>query len=236
MEVDYLPVLMCAAKEEIPAILRTLSIAFCCLSLADFTPAAVISRDWLALGDGLLTYDTTNRREWLDITVTEDSYSGNAVLQLVDELKPGGLFEAFSVASGDDVLMFATSAGIDTTTKNFARNSDAAIRLIGLLRNSEPADLGSSAGVFGRIAIFLDRVPPQFPSRYGASVTSYETTILPGELPGPASAGASVFPVDRAPAGTFLYRTVIPEPNCGQMLSLATAFSLLGRPCQRFGA
>ena len=32
--------------------------------------AAVLERDWLTPGDGLLTYDTVTGREWLDLPVT----------------------------------------------------------------------------------------------------------------------------------------------------------------------
>ena len=32
--------------------------------------AAVFERDWLAPGDGLLTYDDVNKREWLDLSVS----------------------------------------------------------------------------------------------------------------------------------------------------------------------
>jgi len=32
--------------------------------------AAVSDRDWMAPGDGLLTYDDVNQREWLDLSET----------------------------------------------------------------------------------------------------------------------------------------------------------------------
>ena len=32
--------------------------------------AAVIERDWQTPGDGLLTFDTVNQREWLDLSET----------------------------------------------------------------------------------------------------------------------------------------------------------------------
>jgi hypothetical protein len=32
---------------------------------------AVFERDWQTPGDGLLTYDDVNRREWLDVTQTQ---------------------------------------------------------------------------------------------------------------------------------------------------------------------
>ena len=49
--------------------MRTLLIAIL-LSLAPLTASATISeRDLLEPGDGLLTYDDVNQREWLDLTV-----------------------------------------------------------------------------------------------------------------------------------------------------------------------
>jgi hypothetical protein len=90
--------------------------------------AAVISHDWKTPGDGLLTYDTVNNREWLDLsqTLLSDQFpgSGSTPLEIresryqyvVSQTAPGGLFEGFTVAQSADAIALAQSAGIDTST------------------------------------------------------------------------------------------------------------------------
>jgi hypothetical protein len=85
--------------------------------------AAVISRDWKTPGDGLLTYDDVNQREWLDLSQTlltsqfpgatqEDRYQ-----YVASQTAPGGLFAGFSVAKSVDVIALAQSAGINSQLK-----------------------------------------------------------------------------------------------------------------------
>jgi hypothetical protein len=40
------------------------------LLLSQSSTAAVVAHDWKTPGDDLLTYDTVNKREWLDLPVT----------------------------------------------------------------------------------------------------------------------------------------------------------------------
>ncbi|QDU55290.1 hypothetical protein [Aeoliella mucimassa] len=83
--------------------------------------AAVIQHDWLVPGDGLLTYDDVNQREWLDLTETQlFKFPGGTLEEqyqaVVDHTLPGGMFAGFTVATAEDVRALAESAGIDTTT------------------------------------------------------------------------------------------------------------------------
>jgi len=50
-------------------LLRLVACLFLCASLNSF--GAFIERDFLVTGDGLLTYDTINQREWLDLSLTK---------------------------------------------------------------------------------------------------------------------------------------------------------------------
>lgn len=80
-------------------------------------PAAIISRDWKTPGDGLLTYDTVNKREWLEFSLTRLSEYSGATLesrfqQVVLKTAPGGEFEGFEVASLDGIRSFLLSAGL----------------------------------------------------------------------------------------------------------------------------
>jgi hypothetical protein len=77
--------------------------------------AAIITRDFLAPGDNLLTYDTENRREWLDIFATY----GVSVDALEVLLSHDALLHRFRLASLQDVESLALSAGFDRIATSF---------------------------------------------------------------------------------------------------------------------
>ena len=94
----------------------SLMLLFPCIHSAS---AAVFERDWQSPGDGLLTYDDVNRREWLDLSVSRlDQFPEPRLENAVAEIAPDGLFEGFKWAKRHHVISFAESAGIDTTTFN----------------------------------------------------------------------------------------------------------------------
>ncbi|MBN1853038.1 MAG: hypothetical protein JW829_09955 [Pirellulales bacterium] len=108
--------------------------------------AGVFERDFVpGSGDGLLTYDDVNQREWLDLTVFAGAWSsddafwdawGNPDFDFLEEfpqLAPGGIYEDFTLATRNDVIALAQSAGIDTSTAVFEVNDTATNRLIDLL-------------------------------------------------------------------------------------------------------
>jgi hypothetical protein len=53
--------------------LRIIWLALVVLLWARVSGAAVIQHDWKTPGDGLLTYDDVNQREWLDLSQTLQS-------------------------------------------------------------------------------------------------------------------------------------------------------------------
>ena len=190
--------------------------ALCALFVVVFTlpsDAAVMSRDWLEPGDGLLTYDDVNQREWLDLSETIlTDFPGSDVderyMSVIDQLALGGVFEGFKVASRSDVIQFAQSAGIDTSTQNFAANESVARDLIGLLgvtAGSTPlrhASIGyidehspRPGSTLGRVAAFVE-AKETVPMSAGV-VFSNSSDLLRG--------GSS--------NGVMLYRTSIPEPS-----------------------
>lgn len=218
--------------------LRTLSIALCCLSLADFAPAAVISRDWLAPGDGLLTLDQRTGREWLDLSVTqlapvldENNQLRPAYLAVLEELRPGGSLEEFSVALASEVVELAESAGIDATSESFSVNSEPARELVSLLTNVALVDLGPNASVAAYTGIMADEHRTQLSTRIGATVFSREVSRLPLGRPATGEAGVATVNLD-APAldlGVFLYRQIIPEPNAARLLLFAMGMHAMHR-------
>lgn len=64
--------------------------------------AAIISADWQTSGDGLITQDTTNGLEWLDLTVTANRIYNDVYA----ELAPGGEFDGWRYATTDELLGF----------------------------------------------------------------------------------------------------------------------------------
>ncbi len=106
--------------------------------------AAVTPRDWKTPGDGLLTYDDVNQREWLDLTETQlFKFPGNSLEEqyqaVIAKTAGGGVFEEFTPAASEQVFGLAESAGLDVTTLDFAVNEAAADNLIELLGNPIPA-------------------------------------------------------------------------------------------------
>jgi hypothetical protein len=188
-----------------------------CLALTlcapQFAIAAVFERDWLAPGDGLLTYDNVNRREWLDLSQTRLVQYPGATLEAryqaaILELMPGGQFSGFTVARTDDVVALAESAGIDTTTRDFIANQAATTQLINLL-SPAPSPPGSSA-IFS--VGYLDElvpIPGGHPPRRLAAIFEVLTS--------PSLNRAGLFveagdDYDRVTTtGVMLYRN-IPEP------------------------
>jgi hypothetical protein len=176
-------------------------------ALSASTPAfaAVVSRDWKTPGDGLLTYDDVNQREWLDLsqTVLDSQFPGNdreAKYQyVIGQTGAGGFFEGFTPANVADVMMLAASAGIDTSTLNYNVNALATLSLGELLTFTRlfPAGKESSG--------LLDEVNARFVRR--RADIGFDFNSLAGLR--------ITLEIDRLlspPPGVFLYRA-IPEPS-----------------------
>ncbi len=86
-----------------------LAIIFIALLAALPLQAGVVEHDFLTLGDGLLTYDDVNQREWLDLIYT----LGMELSAVQTQMESGGLLEGFEFATLADVEPFALSAEIN---------------------------------------------------------------------------------------------------------------------------
>jgi hypothetical protein len=201
---------------------RFLLVLFCLVLLAG-TPssAAVFERDWKTPGDGLLTYDDINQREWLDLTETQlFKFPGGTLeeqyLAVVAETAPGGMFNYFAPAASCDVIALAASAGIDTSTELASINKTPALNLIDLL-----GVLASTSG---------SAISPGVVTPSGSSLTSDVIFYSAGR-----SASSAGYDSDKsvlAYHGVWLYRQV-PEPQ-GILLFLSFSIILLSKryqPC-----
>jgi len=200
-----------------------LSLIAACL-LANVSQAAVFERDLVSgSGDGLLTYDDVNQREWLDLTesILENFDAVNvgfegAYQNVIAETMPGGVFAGFMSASGDDVIALAQSAGIDTSTRDFATNEIATRELVGLLGPTATPKL-NTALTTGLIA----------------EINSANNLRIPANISfGSSGAGLTLpsnYPGDGGPLGVYIYRNAIPEPTSLALASSLITYSLLWR-------
>jgi hypothetical protein len=167
--------------------------------------AAVFERDWKTPGDGLLTYDDVNQREWLDLKETLLGNWGRYPANIVSELGIGGFFHGFDTARPEDVMDLARSAGIDPTTLDFAVNNLATAALIDLLTDT----IESGQRSLGLVVEYV-RPTYSFPDQsvLNVFVSSAE------HLAGINSFSFSEMTSDRpfSIVGMFLYRG-IPEPS-----------------------
>jgi hypothetical protein len=188
--------------------------AFCVLPAR----ADVFERDWKTPGDGLLTYDDVNRREWLDLSQTllssqvpgEDPSPWltreNRYQYVIGQTLLGGHFEGFKVAKSSDEIALAQSAGIDTATLSAATNGTAALSLGQLLGFT-------FEGTGSMIAIGLIDEPPS--NVTGVAIRPAAFIVSASNLAGLAI-GESHFQYP-TPPGVMLYR-VVPEPLSGNLL------------------
>ncbi len=106
--------------------------------------ADVFETDWKRVGDGLLTTDDVSQLEWLDLSATQ----GASLMDVENRLAPEGEYAGFSIASIDDVISLAMSAGIDTSGISEA-NVPPASNLISLLGETGNGSFGfqTAAGI-----------------------------------------------------------------------------------------
>lgn len=121
------------------------------LGISPEARAGIIARDLEALGDGLLTYDTVNHREWLDLPET----IGMTLAEVMLQTGPNGRLEGFRFATLADVSDLAASAKVGWTTAwrlpfNLEPHAPEFVELLGWV-------IRSSGGVLSemRIAVGL---------------------------------------------------------------------------------
>jgi len=181
----------------------------------DTASAGVISRDWKTPGDGLLTYDDVNRREWLDLTESMLlQFPGSnffARLQNAQaEFQSGEMFDGFTPANGFDVASLAQSAGIDMSTLDFVTNQAPSHSLVTLLgvTHVDASTVTSWGALLGG--------PGGREATPTALVTIHDTS----------KAGVEFLQVDRSDYGLWMYRQ-IPEPSTSFLMVAMTVILLV---------
>jgi hypothetical protein len=173
--------------------------------------AGVFERDWKIPGDGMLTYDDVNKRVWLDLsqTLLSSQFPGadrEAKYQyVVQQTAEGGLFEGFTVGKAPDVIDLAQSAGIDTSTDNYATNRLPTLALQELLSITLGPGIGNN-NTFS-IGLLDETAGMPAPFRLGAIFHIIFTNQAGLALRDPAR-----FLETNSGTAVMLYR-VIPEPS-----------------------
>ncbi len=86
------------------------SIFLVMLLVCNAAGASLVEVDLYSSGDSLLTKDTDTGLYWLDLTETTNiSYN-----DMVEELRPGGLFDGYRYANTADIEQLQLSAGLST--------------------------------------------------------------------------------------------------------------------------
>jgi hypothetical protein len=189
------------------------------LSAVNSSQAAVFERDWKTPGDGLLTYDDVNQREWLDLSASRlDQFSEPRIENAISQIATGGLFEGFTWAKRDDVRALAESAGVDTSTSDIAINQAPTTTLIELLSPTSQSPFGLRA-----IAL-IDEPQMRYPL-----LPAYDGAALLVNFNG--FAGMFLILNDdelRLANGLMLYRTV-PEPSPRAIMLMGALLIVGGR-------
>ena len=207
------------------------------LSVPAASSAGLIERDLWGSGDGLITFDSVNRREWLDLPTTLDT----TVSEVQIEMEPGGRFEGFQFATRDDVLQLADAAGVPLRDSNeiFATpNARSAIELLDWMVYATGGALGDSKWTYGQVAFDPNTTPPALDDTNFYIFSTFRNSPQYGH---PQSGGGGDFGYayfdgpfwsSAGPVGGYgdlgpfwLYREAIPEPNSASLL--ATIFAAL---------
>jgi hypothetical protein len=184
--------------------------------------AAVVAHDWKTPGDGLLTYDTVNKREWLDFTQSRLSMFLGASLEqrfqnALPELAAGGKFAGFSIGKSNDVIALGASAGINTSIGDFAINEMPTRALISLVDSNPVLTASGGVNALGALDEIRTAQMPPAGLRLLANLNVIPTSGAAG------FAGLDPFgyyePFEFPSVGLWLYRTAVPEPRTATLVA-----------------
>lgn len=171
--------------------------------------AALLEIDLNALGDGLITRDTSTGLDWLDLTATlGKSYNE------VDAGFGGFIDQGFSFATESQVRALYTEAGIAQIGASTASNFEGVLLLQDLM--GVTASPGLNGGIFSQGYAELDVFDP-------VATSSGILQWFPGFPEAGADVGATVEKdLGLASFGSYLVRP-IPEPSTALFLAAGLA-------------
>ena len=229
--------------------MRTLLIAIL-LSLAPLTASATISeRDLLEPGDGLLTYDDVNQREWLDLP-----FSQKSLAEIESDMQAGGTLSDFQ---------FATLAEVETlrdavdTTRCDQPDYNSLIDHLGYIVRATGGIYGETQFTLGQVIVGENDTLPLFdgtnmviwsigsgnpipsaPCRSphaqpagGIGMTN-SSNYVPGTF-SPLDGWIEPFLAESETGPFWLYRAAIPEPSTSTLLGTTTLLAAAVRSRRR---
>jgi hypothetical protein len=200
-------------------------------SSSSAAPINLSARDWLSLGDGLLTYDASTGLEWLDLTYTKgQSIASGEALPFFDTTAASGRFRWATTAEIVDLLNEIPASAtlvagdwLNDTTPSTIASARAFIQLLGDTYG-QPED---------SVALGVSRGSPD-PFNPGFSMSFVEGTDFGGidpdfaQIATPGSGACCMGTGDSDPlVGLWLVRPAasVPEPVASTLL---LALGLLG--------
>lgn len=191
------------------------------ISLAPQAQAALVSTDWHAQGDSLITRDTSTGLEWLDLTASVNrSYTAN-----LTQFGSGGTFSGFRYATANEVGQFFQNAGLPAGTSSSVQ---AGLDFVNLIGNTSSG--GLSFGLPGSIRIMTRGIAFQDTFSFNPGTGAYQTTEArvsvdsffgQGNSRADISQGAWPILANQSDVGSWLVRpavvSAVPEPESGLM-------------------
>lgn len=230
-------------------LMRTLVLVLlnCLLGTSLTAQAGVVSMDLETAGDGLLTYDTIDKREWLDLPET----GGVRLSEVLAQMEPGGRLEGFQFATLEDVSALAASAGVGWMepwylTGNFGPKPNDLINHLGSVVHVSGGILSDLRFSFGLIAAGTADGLAFFDDTNFYVFSSYSNPV-PGSVNSPifqepsggvftsGAIGSFIFPFDVPTSigigdiGPFWLYRAVPEPGGVVLLSMCAAWPILAR-------
>jgi PEP-CTERM motif len=217
--------------------LLTAILLTCLVGMSLTLHAGIIERDLESPGDGLLTYDTVNHREWLDLPETGQM----RLADVLGQMEPGGRLEGFQFAMLGDVSELATSAGVGWTWTP-GPYAEQLIDLLGITISATAGILGDSRWSNGLIAQSFLAEYPVFDDTNVYVHSNYDP-LQPGTINHPLyvptggwlyADGPLLWPDEPilgfGDIGPFwLYRSAVPEPSALMLFGLAAICATSGR-------
>ena len=214
------------AKAHSRWVSKTLAVAMvCCFS--SFCQAGIMVGDWKTANDGLLTIDTTQGLEFLDVTQS----ANRAVVDVLTEFGVGGDFEGFRYATEKEVVSLvneigwtsspAFSAGTSSTTSV----SGEALAILGLIGTTFSSR--SSTGASGVTSTDAGRGTLRAVTIFQSSRTQLATATGTFDDSSKSSSVASF--LVRASTSSAASGGVVPEPSSFAMFGLVSVGLLVAR-------
>lgn len=208
-------------------------------------PADVMAHDLEASGDGLLTYDTINKRQWLDLPLT----AGAPLAEVMAYMAPHGKLAEFKFATLADVTDLAKSADVGWTGWSLPfsvePNAPHLVELLGSVIQSPGGVAPVTNIAMGLIATDIASGVPSFDGTnfhvvsmivdsvsFGPDGPVLSSTAHGGVFASAPLTWPSAPNLGSGGVGPFWLYRALPEPGAGQLL-IQACLGISAAGCRR---